>query len=1477
MSEKIKALEYIDELVAIHNDPLLTLKTKYPLLRTLLEKVCKDLTSHETIQFADLFSRLAFICTMYHTSRNIHGLRVAANKLLHEDRIPSDEDYLYHISTFAKFISDTFDIVVPTDLLGNKKPIEEYKSLHNIKLQSARVSVVEVRDNLLVCQIDNSSVAADYKIPEDRLINVKFNEKEVNDEFKSPQDFWIGATLFLLDIGIDDNSVFHPKYLILEPDYLVDVSSISECLQDYGHSELFYFKSKFEAVANSKHILLGNFANLVVDEIFSNPKEPIAFNPTFFKHFKTNPFEYTTCTDIKSTPNFNEFQNNCLQHFTKIKEVIANDFPTLEIDIENASLEPSFISEKFGIQGRLDILDRRKKGESISKIIELKSGSTVFPDNFESIKDNHRSQLFLYYLLLSQVEDLELPKLAMYLQGFILYSKAHRGNIRIQAPFEKGFQEILELRNRIIILEHALAEDNLEKTKEIFALLNPNNLITHQIHPNFRIRIEPQLVQFLKPYLAVSELARDYFVSFVNYVAYEHYLSKLGSNEREKDNNNNGLAGLWLNSFEDKDKKFEIIYDLVIEDNKIDQSEQSITFKRTNALNKHANFRKGDICVLYPRNKETDILSKNQLFKCTIAAISKDFITVKFRYKQRNTAYFDEFGVNGKWALERDFMESSFNSMYRNLYEFLNAPKDFRDLILLQKEPTKTTDYGYKNKNISHEQEEVINKALSADNYFLLNGPPGTGKTSMVIKNLVKELMETEKEILVLAYTNRAVDELCEAINAASDNPEAINFIRFGSELSCNEVHQKNLLSSVIDAKEAELKANGKRLSRQEIERLLIDNKVYVSTVSSVSSKDQIFQIKDFDYIIVDEASQILEPQIIGTLSKGAKFILVGDHKQLPAISLQSSNRSLTGNKSLENIGLVNRKNSLFERLYKFCERNNFRHSIGDLSYQGRMHQEISLFPNFAFYGGKLIEAYHIPDLQESIKQVLSRQIVDLSFDDNNENSLRSLLARKRLVFFNNVQCHDYYAKFNDKEADLVVKIVQEILALYQVNGKHFNPKEAIGIIAPFRNHIAVIKQKLEEAGIPNHDEITVDSVERFQGSQRDIIIYSFSINNPFQLHGMVNLNDEGDVDRKLNVALTRAKEQLILIGNDSVLSNNLIYLRLIEYCKSKGGYIDFDVDKIIADEKFYFPSDINPDDEGDEIVLNDPFASAFDNIIISKIKADRRTEWPNKILGAERDFTRNNIICYGMANFDETLNLQHDQKFMYSGKLDELFLQYTPEDKVQLYCYWNMRKHYASTKHIFDSHKDYLLNQITNTSGRTTFIDFGCGPLTSALAFNNTFKEDIQNSIHYIGVDISKTMLKKAKEFAESNCFKFNDTFDFVTDFSEVNAAYFADSFTLPHTVILNFSYLLSNLDIEQISSLANQLETFIKKYPFNSYVLIFQNPVNRDQNFRKLLTKIKSINKSRVSKNTIVHYKNREQDWYAKNEHFMYEIHTN
>ncbi|WP_326984507.1 AAA domain-containing protein [Chryseobacterium sp. MYb264] len=1477
MSEKIAALDYLDELISIHTDSSLSVKTKYPLLRQLLEKVSKDLTSHETINFADLFSRLSYICTGFKTSRNIHGLRTAANQLLHHQIIPSEETYRYHVAVFAKFLQDTYGIAVPADLLEAERPAETYRSPSELLFPEARVSVVEIKENILICQLDQNSIALDMKIPEDQLIVVQINALGFNDEFASVANFWVGATLYLLNIMIDADQIFHPKYLILEPDYLVDVSAISECLQDYGHSELLYLKSKFEKVANSKHILLGNFANLVVDELFSGAEENVSFKTTFIKHFKSNPFEYTTCEDIASASDFTLFQQDCQRHFNTIKQVIHNDFPELNIDIENASLEPSFISEKYGIQGRLDILDRRNKTEAISKIIELKSGGTVFPDDGKSIKNNHQSQLFLYYLLISQAENIDISKLNNFLQGYILYSKADQGNLRGQAPYERGFQQILEVRNRIIILEHLLAEDNLEKTGQILSMVNPVNIINKEIHKNFRIRIEPQIHAFLNPYLQSSALAQKYFRSFVNYVAYEHYLSKVGSNEREKENSNNGLAGLWLNSFEEKDKKFEILYDLTIEENKIDEEEQIIRFKRTNPGNKHANFRTGDICVLYPRNKETDIVSKNRLFKCTIQSITKEYVTVYFRYRQRNKSYFESFGEEGKWAVERDFMESSFNSMYKNLYEFLNAKKIFADLLLLQKFPAASRDYGYKNKGISFEQERVINKALSADHYFLLNGPPGTGKTSIVIKNLVKELMETEKNVLVLAYTNRAVDELCEAVNAAAGSPERINFIRFGSRLSSSPEHHKNLLSEVINRREEKLKSDGKRLSRLEIEKLLAENMIYISTVASISSRDQIFKIKDFDYIIVDEASQILEPQIIGTLSKVPKFILIGDHKQLPAISLQNSDRSLTNDSDLENMGLQNRKNSLFERLFRFCENHKLLHAIDSLSYQGRMHQEIALFPNFAFYGGKLVEAYHTPNLDPNVKNALFRQVNTMNFTENSGASLRNLLANKRLIFFNNKQSDDLYAKFNEYEADLVVKIVKEVQALYQSNQKVFSPKESLGIIAPFRNQIAIIKQKLEEAEIPGYEEITVDSVERFQGSQRDIIIYSFSINNPFQLNGMVSLNDEGDVDRKLNVALTRSKEQLILIGNDSILSANIIYLRLIEYCKSKEGYIDIPVKEILAEDLLGLPTNGKPLEEDVEIQWDHSFDSAFKALVLDKIMADRRTEWPEKILGAGKDFTRNNIICYGLADFDETLNLDVHQNFKYGGSLDQLFLEYTPQDKVQLYCYWNMRKHYASSQYVFRTHFDYFSAEIKKLGNKVVFIDFGCGPLTAALAFSTLFKDEVQDSIHYIGVDSSTAMLEKAMTFSRSECFRLHDTFDFVKDFSQINKKRLENRFSSPSVVVFNCSYVLSGLDSKAIASLAEQITRFMIEYSFNKYMLVFQNPVNRDQQMRKLLAKIKLLNRSVFSGKAGIYYKDNDLDGYAKNEHLMYEVVSN
>ena len=271
---------------------------------------------------------------------------------------------------------------------------------------------------------------------------------------------------------------------------------------------------------------------------------------------------------------------------------------------------------------------------------------------------------------------------------------------------------------------------------------------------------------------------------------------------------------------------------------------------------------------------------------------------------------------------------------------------------------------------------------------------------------------------------------------------------------------------------------------------------------------------------------------------------MIGDHKQLPAIVLQNPELAKTNNELLENIGLINRKNSIFERLYEFCEQNNYENAFDQLTYQGRMHAEIADFPNNYFYDGKLNVAFDIPNLNDEIKQSLNRQRADLHFENYNQaNDLQNFITNHRFAFIN-VDENPYLPSTNVQEADLIVKFVKEIIHLYEINQKVFDPKKTIGIIAPFRNQIALIKQ--------NHDQITVDTVERYQGSQRDIILYSFAVTYHSQLNALVNMNDQGNVDRKLNVALTRAKEQLFLIGNQVILKENQLIKTLIDFLEIK-------------------------------------------------------------------------------------------------------------------------------------------------------------------------------------------------------------------------------------------------------------------------------------------------------------------------------------
>lgn len=1455
MQEKIKAIAYFEELLEIHQDSNLPIHKKYPQLRYLLEKIAKSITLSSVIQFSNLFSRISYICEHFQVSKKIHGFRTTANQVLHKGVKPSEEEYLTHLMYFCEFISKTHNCAVPEELKGLYPPKEYHmpKLVAVSRLDRLRVELIGRKGDLLLCDAEDS---------EDKMLILV----HVPERFPSASKFWQGAQLYLVNVEIDNEKVYHPKFVILEPDYLIDVSSIAECFQDHGFSELNFLKSKFEEKANSQHIRMGNFANLVVDELFSaSDINLVTFEKTFVKDFKATPFEYTACEDLNVPSDFKSYYQSAQVHFEHIKKVITKDFAELGISVEKASLEPSFMCELYGIQGRLDILYLDKKSKST--IVELKSGSAPFRDE-KGIKPNHAAQLYLYYQLVGVLNCLGFGEIAEKTNGYILYSKVNENNLRFDRPNLARVQDILDLRNRIIINEHKLSLNDLAVTQDLIMQMTPANLIKNDIHPNFRIRLEPQINAITQPFLAATELEKAYFFSYVSFIAKEQYLSKLGNGQYES---NNGLANLWLNFFQEKADNYEILYDLTIEENKVDTSEKEITLWRSNPENSFVNFREGDICVLYPRDVGTETVTSNQVFKCNIKSITKARVTVGFRFQQRNTDFFDQFK---KWAIERDFLDVSFTAMYKGLYAFLSSPKSKRNLLLTEILPDDGFNYGYFKTHLSEEQNRIVNKALSAKDYFLLNGPPGTGKTSIIIKELVKELFtEGESNILLLAYTNRAVDELCEAVYNAlrevgviEQVKEEKHFVRIGGELSCSPNYRPNLLNNLIEEKAKSLEAKGERFSRESINQLLASHRIYISTVASICGKTDLFKLKKFDITIIDEASQILEPQIVGTLALCSKFIMIGDHKQLPAIVLQDPESSKTGYSILEAIGLENRKNSLFERLYNFCESKGLDYAFDMLTYQGRMHREIALFPNHTFYGSTLKQAYDIPNLKPDIKAGLVRQVAELDLESSSKGTLSELLSKRRLIFFQSfTDKEEHFRKSNLKEAELVVKLVKEFIGLYQYSRKTFDTKKTIGVIAPFRNQIALIKQKLEEAGIIDYDQITVDTVERYQGSQRDIIIYSFAINNPFQLNGIVNLNDDGTVDRKLNVALTRAKEQLILIGNDTFLSSDLVYYKMIEFIKSKGGYVRESIQKVLEDKLDFIYWEKNNESIEVKIYASDnDFSEVFDGLVIEMLKNDSRTtSFPELILGQSNDYIRNNVIEYGRTNFDTTYK-------------PSLFAQeFSVEDKVNLYCYYNMRKHYFSGLAIFDTFRKLFELQIGQTEGRITFMDFGCGPLTSGLAFNKSYKKShVDYALRYVGIDISDGMLNKAKDFAKSGLFPVNTSFQFVNAFKTIDQGLLDEWFRFSNTVVLNFSYLFANLNLEQVQELVQDINTMVERYPLNRFLLIYQNPIHRHHNFGKFKKQLRNFEKIFVRRSETVSYRNASQNTYDKTESFTYEI---
>ena len=1061
------------------------------------------------------------------------------------------EDVAYDCRALAIFVSAVVQEAIPTFLVG-KIPARG-RTTENIQITNYRYIRCIVRewdDSTIQVAVTNQDSSEELL-----LVDYMNTPDYIDFSYLRPM-LREGMQLNLLDCTVTRKKVV-PRLIVVEPDYLIDISTIANCFETYGHHPLLFTVNRLTPRLSNKHIVLGNFAGSALDDIINHSAE-YDIKETFRSNFREKALDYATCPDFDAA----SFKQDAERQVENIKGIVDEIFQTF--DREKAILEPSFVCERLGIQGRVDLMTT-----DLKLLVEQKSGKNTFIER--KYKNPHGSlhvekhyvQVLLYYGILQYNFQLS-PKNA-HIQ--LLYSKypLPDGLLEVE-PLQKLIREAIRFRNQAVATEFWMAENGFDR---MLPLLTPQTLNVEKQNDNFYNRyLLPQLTETLAPLHQLNDLERAYFTRMMTFVIKEQLVSKVGVQEGVGNSN----ADLWNMPLAEKKETGNIYTRLTII-----EKERSSSFNGYDTITLAVpqqgedflpNFRRGDMIYLYAykKNKAPDV-RQSILFKGTLQEIHGDSITVHLNDGQQNPDL-----ISGDYfAIEHAGSDIGGTSAIRSLYTFITSNEERRQLLLGQRVPCVD-----KSLTLSHsyhpDYDEIILKAKQAQDYFLLIGPPGTGKTSQALQFLVREQLagniysqpssaysaedskhnklsetintqhstpNTQTAILLLAYTNRAVDEIC---NMLTENE--LDYIRIGNEFSCDPKYSNHLLKEVLD----------ENATLNSIKSTLADARVIVATTSTMNSNAALFNIKHFDLAIIDEASQILEPNIIGLLSTRhaerraiERFILIGDYKQLPAVVQQSDVETEIDDGELLRINLFSCANSLFERLIlteRAAGRTDF---IGTLHKQGRMHPDIADFANRKFYAREQLEC--VP-LAHQLEQTLA-------YNEASEDETDNVLKAHRMIFIPSKPCRqlNISEKVNTEEARIITDLLRR---LYRQLGKNFDPQKSVGVIVPYRNQIAMIRKEIEKFGIPELEEISIDTVERYQGSQRDIILYSFTIQSRYQLDFLTAntfYEDGQPIDRKLNVAITRARKQLILTGNEPTLRQNQIFAELIDYIKEKGGY----------------------------------------------------------------------------------------------------------------------------------------------------------------------------------------------------------------------------------------------------------------------------------------------------------------------------------
>lgn len=1108
----------------------------YRTLSLVLDSALSDATQRANILLASPFARMEFLCQeRNYPSARRYRLNATRSRLRHIgtlDEGTKKATLAEDTRCIADFISDVYGVPLPSKLEDKLPATPAPTSRPHAFAGAARMLLSHWDGSYAYGQLESGETA---KLHYNRA-NAFGNWQYLNGLFHK------NMQLSLVCPAKAQDGAITADLIICHPDLLINITSITACIKPVGKSHLWHLLNLFTPNPSTAPILLGQFSGQLLDAQLHNSTadEPTDYNENVREFFQHNGLKILQLRNEEALRNFH---TQAKQQLRNIDSIVANQLPELQgYDLEKVVLEPTILCDALGLQGRMDLLQ-----SDYRVLIEQKSGkcdewrSRNIADGSLRYQEAHYAQFVLYQAMLRY--GLEIPN--DQISGALLYSKYPNGLI-LTGPAPKLLGECIGIRNHIATLDYRLAQGELKPIleglrAEEFNTGNPEAKIWTQY-------TAPQVYDFFNTLRNAPPLASAYFYRFATFICRERLLARIGAPQRQLD----GFAAIWCASQLEKQEAGSILDNLTIDSliatDKGAGASTIIFNLPVEQENANTNFRTGDIVVLHSYNiNATPDATAGLLFRGSIEQLTARQVTVRLRAPQRNLSLFP-LSPQTRWAIEHDHYENSEQKQLQSLFAILNAPEDRRDLLLAQRPPriapSLTLLRNHTLPNGNTEFNTLALRAKQARDFFLLVGPPGTGKTSFGLMCILREeLASSGTNVLLLAFTNRAVDEICSKLDK-----EAIDYLRVGSLLGCGESYRTRLLREAT---------KGCR-NVEAIDRLITKTRVFTGTISSLQSAPELLALKRFSLAIVDEASQVVEPNLIGLLCarhKGAlaieRFVLIGDQRQLPAVVTQPADSSGVEDPTLRAIGLHDCRESLFERLYRLyaCEQS----VVYQLERQGRMHPAIADFANRMFYGNRLHE---VP---------LPHQSRELRLDGSSASHLHALLCHHRTLFFHVAAPSDTSStrsgKSNDAEAEAIAHIICAFVDIYQESNKPFVAAKQIGVIVPYRNQISQIRRALRTAAqdkipIDSLDAITIDTVERYQGSERDIIIYGLTVQHKFQLQFLTESRtyiDNQLVDRKLNVALTRAREQMIIVGNRKLLEDAPLYGQLIEDYNLRG------------------------------------------------------------------------------------------------------------------------------------------------------------------------------------------------------------------------------------------------------------------------------------------------------------------------------------